>query len=94
MHSDLSPNFATSSYPLAHTDRYRSNLGVAMRIRPGIAIVVALAALAAAFLAGTALRVSGEGRNGALPRASEGTPERSSCARLARQRSKCGRRPD
>jgi hypothetical protein len=46
-----------------------------MRIRHGIAVVVALAALAAAFLAGSGLRVSGEGRNGALPRAAAGTPD-------------------
>ena len=46
-----------------------------MRIRHAIAIVVALGALAAAFFAGTGLRVSGEGRNTALPRTADGKPD-------------------
>jgi hypothetical protein len=45
-----------------------------MRSRPGIAIHVAFAALSAACLAGPAC-ASDQGRNDALPRASEGTPD-------------------
>jgi hypothetical protein len=46
-----------------------------MRIRQGIAILVAVAALAAAFLAGTVLPVSGQGPNAALPRTADGKPD-------------------
>ena len=46
-----------------------------MRIRHGIAILVAVAALGAAFLAGTVLPVSGEGSNTALPRRADGKPD-------------------
>src|SRR5262245_52612249 len=47
-------------------------VGVRMRIRYGIAILVAIAALAAAFFAGTVLTVSGQGPNAALPRTAAG----------------------
>jgi hypothetical protein len=46
-----------------------------MRIRYGIAILVAIAALAAAFFAGTVLPVSGQGQNAALPRTTDGKPD-------------------
>ena len=46
-----------------------------MRLRHGIAILAAAAALTAAFLAGTGLRVSGQGRNTALPRTADGKPD-------------------
>ena len=46
-----------------------------MRIRHGIAILVAVAALAAAFLAGTVLPVSGQGQNSAIPRTADGKPD-------------------
>jgi hypothetical protein len=46
-----------------------------MRVRYWIAILVAIAALAAAFLAGTAMPVAGEGRSAAPPRTTEGKPD-------------------
>src|SRR5262245_14760057 len=46
-----------------------------MRLRHGIAILVAVAALAAAFLAGTILPVAGQGQNSGLPRSPDGTPD-------------------
>ena len=46
-----------------------------MRIRHGIAILVAVAALAAAFLAGTTLPVAGQRQNSGLPRTADGKPD-------------------
>jgi hypothetical protein len=46
-----------------------------MRIRYGIAILATIAALAAAFFAGTILPVSGQGANAALPRTADGKPD-------------------
>jgi hypothetical protein len=46
-----------------------------MRIRNGIAILVAVAALAAAFVAGTILPAAGQGQNSGLPRAADGKPD-------------------
>jgi hypothetical protein len=46
-----------------------------MRIRHGLAIVVALAALAAAFFAGSSLRVAGQSRDAAPPRTADGKPD-------------------
>src|SRR5262245_45928945 len=46
-----------------------------MRLRHGIAILVAVAALAAAFLAGTILPVAGQGQNSGLPRSPDGKPD-------------------
>lgn len=46
-----------------------------MRIRHGVAIVVAGAALSGAFLLGTGLPVSGQSRSAPLPRAADGKPD-------------------
>src|SRR5262245_62088305 len=72
----LPATVATNAAPVSHvTDRctsvppatggqynLRALTGDAMRIRQGIAILVAVAALVAAFLAGTVLTVSGQGQ--------------------------------